>query len=310
MGWSARWCANSTASLVTSEPASSATVAGTVGRLVDSRVHSLEPVRGGDICAAYRVCLGDGRTVFAKLRPDPPATFFWAEAAGLARLAAVDGGVPVPSVLGYDTGCLVLEWVEPGPPSAVAAERLGRALAGTHRAGADVFGSTDGDGWIADLTLPGGPWHTWVEFWAEGRILPFLRAAVDLRAVPPAEARDIERVLARLPQLAGPVEPAALIHGDLWAGNVLWGSDGLARLVDPAVHGGHRETDLAMLALFGLPFLDRLLAAYNEQWPLLSGWQARVPLHQLHPVLVHAVLFGGSYGTQAGRLARTVLRSV
>jgi fructosamine-3-kinase len=273
-------------------------------------VHRLDPVRGGDICAAYQVCLGDERTVFAKLRPDSPATFFSAEAAGLARLATVDGGVPVPSVLGYDTGCLVLEWVEPGPPSAAAAERLGRALAGTHRAGADVFGSTDGDGWIADLTLPGGPWHTWVEFWAEGRIRPFLRAAVDRRAVPPAEARDIEQVLARLPQLAGPVEPAALIHGDLWAGNVLWGSDGLARLVDPAVHGGHRETDLAMLALFGLPFLDRLLAAYNEQWPLLSGWRARVPLHQLHPVLVHAVLFGGSYGTQAGRLARTVLRSV
>jgi fructosamine-3-kinase len=79
--------------------------------------------------------------------------------------------------------------------------------------------------------------------------------------------------------------------------------------VDAAVHGGHRETDLAMLALFGLPYLDRLLAAYQEEWPLTIGWQARIALHQLHPVLVHAVLFGGSYGAHAGQLARAVLSS-
>jgi fructosamine-3-kinase len=116
-------------------------------------------------------------------------------------------------------------------------------------------------------------------------------------------------VLTNLPRLAGPVDPPALVHGDLWAGNVLWCTDGIARLVDPAVHGGHRETDLAMLALFGFPHLDRALGAYNDSAPLDDGWQARVALHQLHPVLVHAVLFGGSYGAHAGRLARASLRS-
>ncbi|MBB5787000.1 fructosamine-3-kinase [Jiangella mangrovi] len=100
----------------------------------------------------------------------------------------------------------------------------------------------------------------------------------------------------------------ALIHGDLWAGNVLW-TERDAHLVDPAAHGGHRETDLAMLTLFGLPHLDRVLAAYDEAAPLAPGWRERTALHQLHPVLVHAVLFGGSYGAQAGQLARQALRA-
>lgn len=284
-------------------------VAATVARLVAGRVGSVESVAGGDICAAYRVRLTNGRTVFAKSRPNSPPAFFATEAAGLTRLAKVEGGVPVPAVVAYDSRCLVLEWVEPGPSTVPAAERFGRALARTHRAGTEVFGSAEGDGWIADLVLPGGPWHTWVDLWVEGRIRPYLQAAVDRGAVQLSDTRDIERVLAVLPELAGPVESPALIHGDLWAGNVIWGADGWARLVDPAVHGGHRETDLAMLALFGLAHLDRVLAAYQEEWPLASGWQARIALHQLHPVLVHAVLFGGSYGARAGQLARAVLSS-
>ena len=111
----------------------------------------------------------------------------------------------------------------------------------------------------------------------------------------------------RIDELAGPQEPPARIHGDLWSGNVLWGSDGTAWLIDPAAHGGHRETDLAMLALFGAPHLQRLLDAYAEAAPLADGWRERVPLHQLHPLLVHAVLFGGGYGARAAQAARSLL---
>jgi fructosamine-3-kinase len=284
-------------------------IADTVARLVATVVRAIESVSGGDICAAHRVRLADGRTVFAKSRPGASPGFFAREAAGLTRLAQVQGGVSVPAVVAYNHACLVLEWVEPGPPTVAAAEQLGHALAHTHRAGAEAFGSTEGDGWIADLVLPGGPWNSWVELWAEGRIRPYLRAAVDRQAVRSDDVQDIERVLAVLPELAGPAEAPALIHGDLWAGNVLWGADGLARVVDPAVHGGHRETDLAMLALFGLAHLDRLLVGYQEEWPLAIGWRTRIALHQLHPVLVHAVLFGGSYGGRAGQLARGMLSS-
>jgi fructosamine-3-kinase len=97
------------------------------------------------------------------------------------------------------------------------------------------------------------------------------------------------------------------LHGDLWSGNVLWSDP--VRLIDPASHTGHRETDLAMLALFGTPHLDRILAAYQEVYPLSQGWQTRVGLHQLWPLLVHHRLFGGGYGARAERIAAGYLRA-
>ncbi|NHC15116.1 phosphotransferase [Motilibacter sp. E257] len=269
-------------------------------------VEGLRPVPGGDVCRAYQVRLADGRTVFGKTRPAAPAEFFAVEAAGLRRLAAA-GGVPVPEVLGADDDVLVLEWVEPGPPTAPAAERLGRELAATHAAQAASYGA-DRDGWIGPLPLDNSPTVGWAEFYAARRVEPFLRRAVQDGAVGAEDARDVERALDRIAVLAGPPEPPATVHGDLWSGNVLWGADGRARLVDPAAHGGHRETDLAMLALFGAPLLDRVLAAYAEAAPLAPGWRGRVPLHQLHPLLVHAVLFGPAYGARAGAAARAALR--
>jgi len=272
--------------------------------LLGQPVVSTSPVAGGSICTTTRLRLTTGRSVVLKTRPHPPAGFFAAEAHGLRWLRAAEGA-PVPEVLAVTDDCIVLDWVEPARPTPEAAEAFGRALAATHRAGSDVFGA-ERDGYVGLAPLPNRPLPTWTEFYAARRVTPYLRLAVDRAAVTPEEAADVEAVLARLDELAGPPEPPARLHGDLWAGNVVWSGD-TAWLIDPAAHGGHRETDLAMLALFGLPNLPRVVAAYDEAFPLADGWEQRVALHQLHPLLVHAVLFGGSYGARAATAARGLL---
>jgi fructosamine-3-kinase len=146
------------------------------------------------------------------------------------------------------------------------------------------------------------PAPSWPEWYARDRVLPYVRAARDAGDLDAAEVAVIEAAATRV---AAPTEPPARLHGDLWSGNVLWAPDG-AWLIDPAAHGGHRETDLAMLALFGCPHLDRVLAAYDEAAPLGDGWPSRVPTHQLFPLLVHVVLFGRSYAGQALAAARAV----
>jgi fructosamine-3-kinase len=229
---------------------------------------------------------------------------FEAEAAGLRWLAGA-GAVPVPQVLGAGPGALVVSWVDGEPASPAAAERFGRDLARLHAAGADSFGAPWA-GFIASLPLPNEPGGSWPQWYAAFRLLPFARRAVDAGALGPDGARLVEEVAGRLTALAGPAEPPARLHGDCWSGNVLW-SGGRGVLIDPAAHGGHRESDLAMLALFGAPYLDRILAAYHEVAPLAEGWRQRVPLHQLHPLLVHACLFGAGYAGPVRDAARAAL---
>lgn len=276
-----------------------------VERLVGSAVVATAPVAGGDICTTSRLRLSDGRMVAVKTRPGAPAGFFAAEAAGLRWLADA-GAVDVPDVLGVEDDLLVLDWVEPGRPGPENASTFGRRLAALHASGAPSFGA-ERDGFIGTLPLLNGAKETWPEFYAVRRVLPYLKLSVDRHRIDPDDARDVERVVGRLTALAGPAEPPARLHGDLWSGNVVWAREGEAHLIDPAAHGGHRETDLAMLALFGLPQLSRVLDAYLEVAPLADGWEDRIGLHQLHPLLVHTALFGGSYGARAGEVARARL---
>lgn len=245
---------------------------------------------------------GRGAT-FVKRRSDAPPGFFAAEAAGLRWLAQARA-VPIPEVLAVGEHSITLDEVPSGRATREGAERFGRQLADLHAAGAQRFGAP-WPGFIGPLPMDNREAGDWPTFYAERRVLPFLQAAVEAGAVDRPGAARIERALDVLPGLPGFDEPPARLHGDLWSGNVLWDPGGRAWLVDPAAHGGHRETDLAMLALFGAPLLDRVLAAYDEHRPLATGWQARVGLHQLHPLLVHAVLFGGDYGRRAVEAARS-----
>jgi len=263
--------------------------------------------------------LADGRQVFVKAsasRSDEAgpgaasAAAFAAEANGLRWLAGADGGPPVPHVVGVSAQFLVIELIGPREnPSPGAARRFGADLARMHAAGAPAFGAP-WPGYIGSLPLDNTPLAStpsdWAAWYAERRLLPYLRLARDERALPAADSRLVEAVVARLGELAGPPEPPSRIHGDLWSGNVLW-SGGRGWLIDPAAHGGHRETDLAMLALFGAPHLGEIRRGYAETAPLADGWAARVPLHQLHPLLVHVCLFGSSYAPQLLATARAAL---
>jgi fructosamine-3-kinase len=243
---------------------------------------------------------------FTKRRTGAAPGFFAVEAAGLAWLRAA-GALRVPDVLEVGSDHIVLEHVDTERPTREAARFLGRGLAGTHRAGAPHHGAPpdgwQGDGFIATLPLPHRTTDAgagWGEFYATQRLAPYLRTARDSGAIDGRGAAVVEGVIARLVSglLDLPDASPARLHGDLWAGNVLWSTAGPV-VVDPAAHGGNRETDLAMLALFGLPHLDDVVAAYDEEWPLDAAWRDRVQLHQLHPLLVHAALFGGGYGAQA-----------
>ncbi|MFT2706782.1 fructosamine kinase family protein [Clavibacter zhangzhiyongii] len=260
----------------------------------------------------------DGGT-YRKERADAPAGFYEAEAAGLRWLAEAeaDGGARVVRVHDVRPGRIDLERLRPARPTRAAARAFGSALAITHGAGAPGFGAPppghDGPAFIGrqglsvrrDAAGDGGGWGAW---YARERVLPYLRRAVDAGHVTATQAADVERACAAAADgRFDDGRPAARIHGDLWSGNVQWIAEG-AVLIDPAAHGGHRETDLAMLALFGCPGLDDVLGAYADGGSLVAGWRGRVPLHQLHPLAVHAASHGPAYGDALHDAARTVLR--
>ena len=265
-------------------------IADEIGVTLGAAVVAMDAVAGGDINDGFRVRLADRRTVFVKVpKLDSPGGIFAAEALGLAWLR--EGPLRVPGVLAASAHWLALEWLElAGRPSDAA---LGRGLALLHRLGAPTFG-LDRDNFLATLRQDNTDAPDWPTFYVERRLRPLCERAALHRAIPDV-GHKLDRLRASTAQF-GPPEPPARLHGDLWWGNVS-ACNGEPVIYDPAVYGGHREIDLAMLALFGgLP--DPLIAAYHESYPLADGWRERIPLHQLYPLAAHAYLFGGTYVTQ------------
>ena len=259
-----------------------------------SQIRTTRPLGGGDVAASYCVTLADGQTVFAKTHANPPADFFDTEARGLAWLADAEA-LPVPSVLGVsdEPPLLVLEWIDESHAPSRDEAAFGAGLARLHLAGAPTFGRVDRRT-TGSRGLPNEPCEHWSDFYATRRLEPLIRLALDGGVYETTEAAVFQSVAARLDMLGGPPEPAARLHGDLWAGNRIVDGQGTSWLIDPACHGGHREFDLAMMRLFG-GFGEQAFAGYHEVAPLADGWVDRVSLHQLAPLLVHAIKFGGGY---------------
>ena len=279
-------------------------IAAAVAEALGRRVERAERIAGGDLNTAWRLELAGGARAFVKTREGAAPGEYAAEAAGLRWLGAA-GGLRVPEVLAARDGFLALEWLDGQP---LDPEAFGRGLALVHAAGAPAFGAPppdapDGTFRLGPLALPPATAEDWPALYGVHRLAPLLALAVERDAIGAAGATAVQDVIAALPALCGPAEAPARVHGDLWAGNVV----GPAAVIDPAAHGGHRELDLAMLRLFGTPD-PRLFAVYEEVLPLADGHKARVPLFQILPLLVHAVLFGGSYGAAAEQAARAALR--
>lgn len=235
------------------------------------------------------------------------------EAAGLLWLAEAeaDGGANVAELRDVDLTHIDLATYAPAPSTNVMADEFGAALAATHAAGAPAFGAPparwSSHGFIgpgeSPIPMPLESTQSWGEFYAEQRIRHLLEVG-RTKSLWEDEQELFERVAERVE--SGEFDdgrPPARIHGDLWAGNIMWTKNG-AVLIDPAAHGGNAESDLAMLLLFTAPHIARIIAAYDEAAPLADGWQERVGLHQLFPVMVHAVIFGGGFVQQAAEIAR------
>jgi fructosamine-3-kinase len=240
----------------------------------------------------HRLRLDDGKPAIVKRRRAAPPGFFAMEAHGLALLRAT-GTLRVPAVYADGADAIVLEDLGTGRAERAAWERAGRALAELHRHTTRVFG-LDRDGWCGDSPQANTPMDDGWRFFAECRLLPQARRALDAGRLAAGDLAAVERLCRALPALV-PAQPAALVHGDLWTANLHVCADGELALIDAAdVHYGWAEADLAMLTLFGEP-PAALFAAYEEHAGSGSGWRERASLYNLYHVLNHLNLFGAAY---------------
>lgn len=247
-----------------------------------------------------------------KSRPDAPEGFFAAEAAGLRWLAEAEpaGGARVVDVVDVGSRHLDLQRLVPASATPTIARDFGRSLATTHGFGAPAFGSPpdgwSGDAWIGSQPQSNEPMSSWGRYFAEQRVRPFVRKAVDVGHLGIDDAKVVDAVCDRI--AAGTYDddrPPARIHGDLWSGNVVFTREA-AVLIDPAAHGGHALTDLAMLALFGCPGLEHILSSYAAAAHLDVDWRRLIPLHQLHPLATHTASHGPAYASALVAAARAV----
>lgn len=275
----------------------------------------LDPVAGGDIAQSYSTHLQDGERLFIKVYEGEGIStdrqgIAPAEAAGLDWLRT-SAALAVPEVRAFGEHWLALEWIETNaspPPrgsedvkARTFEEQLGQGLAALHLAGADHFGWSR-DNWIGRLPQSNAVRDRWADFLRDERWMPLILRATETGLLAPEERAALDALIEAFPSCLGPEEPPSRLHGDLWSGNCLRAANGSPWLIDPAVYGGHREVDLAMMKLFG-GFSARTFAAYEEAAPGAPGAEERVPLYQVYPLLVHLMLFGRGY---AGQLSDAV----
>lgn len=268
------------------------------------QITGVRPVGGGSINRAYRLQT-DGDVFFLKVNSASAYPgMFEAEQLGLQLLKAhFPSGVPLPLAVDQtgDETWLLMNWVESGGPRDEFWTEFGASLAAMHQHTQSQFG-LDHNNYIGSLPQSNSNHATWSEFFVTERLEPLVRDARDGGAISRELSDGFGRFYARLDGLF-PEEPPALLHGDLWSGNYMTAADGRPCIIDPAVYFGHREMDLGMSRLFG-GFAPEFYRAYHEHYPLESGWEGRLDIANLYPLMVHVILFGGGYVHQVQSILR------
>lgn len=274
----------------------------------DEKIASSQPVGGGSIADSQLVTMTDGRQWFVKRHPDSEhyPGLFQAEYRAL-QLLDEPGVIRVPRPLTAGPDFLVMEAFSRGRPAADWQEQMGRRLALLHQfTRRDEYGF-DSENYLGTTLQPNNPSADWIAFWREQRLgwqltLYGRQASADDPVLVLGE-----QLMARLDdRLAGPAEPAVLLHGDLWSGNAAADETGQPVIYDPASYYGHREAEFGMMRLFG-GFTAECEAAYQEVWPLAPGYDERIPVYRLYHELNHLNLFGAMYHSQCVATLRSLV---
>lgn len=262
------------------------------------------PVSGGDINETHAITTTAGKFFLKKNSASAFPGMFEAEDKGLGLLHE-HSSLNVPRVIHQfqidDWDYLLMSFLERGSQKDDFWEDFGMKLANMHRQTQNSFG-LDHSNYIGSLTQVNEARSEWESFFIEMRIEPMVKRAVDSGRIPKIDLAEFDKLF-RLLQDFFPQEPSAFIHGDLWNGNYSVASDGYATIYDPAVYFGHREMDLGMSRLFG-GFSPEFYESYHQTYPLESGWEQRLDVANLYPLLVHVNLFGGGYYSSAKAVIR------
>jgi protein-ribulosamine 3-kinase len=271
----------------------------------EPQIRDFLPVSGGCINNCFQVRTSHGNYFLKYNDANRYPKMFEAEASGL-RLLHDAGAIKVPGVIAAgevsSLSFLILEWIERGKAAKNFWTDFGSRLASLHRRTSEHFGLNH-DNYIGSLAQSNRTSMSWINFFVQERLEPQLKSAIDSGVIGADTVQMAASLFKKLPALL-PVEPPSLLHGDLWNGNFIGDEEGHAALIDPAVYYGHREMDLAMTKLFG-GFDPEFYSAYHASFPLVKGFEDRIDIHNLYPLLVHVNLFGGSYISQVEKILKT-----
>lgn len=264
---------------------------------LEDKISSIQQMYGGDINKTVKIEMDSDRLFFLKWNPHSPENMFEAEAKGLDLLASAQSGLKIPDVYLSADDFLLMEFIQESNTGDFAS--FGAQLAQLHKHTNELFG-LDHPNYIGRLPQSNKYHNDWMEFFVRERLEPQVKMAVDSGKISPKFSTTFHRPF-NYTYVVFPDEPPSLLHGDLWGGNFMFTTSGDVSIYDPAVYYGHREMDIAMTRLFG-GFEPDFYNSYNEAYPLEKGYEERLKLCNLYPILVHANLFGGSYVQQAEAL--------